>query len=87
MEPHMPMPDGQTASDLINPHSRTNMGLISGGAISVGALGYGFGDCAFDVDKADACVSHASGLIDTFYAMGMHIIEWAIAIGTAAFNQ
>lgn len=87
MEPYLPIPNSQTDATSLNPNARANMGYISGGAISVGALGYGFGDCAFDLDKVDACVTHASGLIDTFYAMGMHIIQWVMAIGTAAFNQ
>ncbi len=66
-------------------HKNQHLGMASGGVISVGALTYGFGDCAFDADKAESCVAHAAGLLDKFQAVGDHLIQWAMAIFRAVF--
>jgi hypothetical protein len=54
--------------------------LVSGSAFAAG-----FGDCAFQTDKAKACVAHAASLIGNFQAVGQSLIDWMIAIGRAVF--
>lgn len=54
--------------------------------VSLAAFAAGFGDCLFDIDKADACVAHARSWVDDFRAVGDHLIAWGIAIIKAAFN-
>ncbi len=75
--------DSTTVSDVTK--KKSNMATVMGGGISLAALGAGFGDCAFDADKADSCVAHAQTFIDPFYQFGMGILEWIAAIITAAF--
>jgi len=53
--------------------------------VSLAAFAAGFGDCLFDISTVDACVTHAESWLDTFQAVGNHLIEWIIAITQAAF--
>lgn len=51
------------------------------------AFASGFGVCMFNFETIDACVATSQSWVPTFERMGMHIIQWAVAIGHAAFNQ
>lgn len=50
------------------------------------AFASGFGVCLFDLQTVDACVAVSRSWVDVFQSMGNHIIEWAFAIGRAAFR-
>ena len=54
--------------------------------VSFAAFAAGFGDCMFDIDKAEACVAHAHSWVDKFAEVGNHLLQWMIAIGKAAFS-
>lgn len=87
MDPQLPFPEVESGNGFTLPHTiQQHKGYIVGGGLSLGALGVGFEDCLFDLKTVDACVAHASGLIGTFQSIGMHLIQWAIAIFKAAFG-
>ncbi len=65
--------------------STRNKAFIGIAGVSLAGFGLGFGDCLFDIDKADACVAHAQGWIEPFQKIGDHLIKWIIAIFKAAF--
>jgi len=54
---------------------------------SLVAFGSGFTVCLFDLDTVDACIAHSRSYLDSFQAMGDHLIAWGFAILHAAFNQ
>ncbi|MDG1285993.1 MAG: hypothetical protein P8P30_00335 [Rickettsiales bacterium] len=66
--------------------SKRKQAFIGIAGVSLAGFGMGFGDCLFDIDKADACVAHAASWIDRFQVIGDHLINWAIAIVKAAFG-
>lgn len=51
------------------------------------AFASGFSVCLFDMSEVDACVAVANSWVDKFHAMGDYLIQWAIALVKAAFNQ
>jgi len=50
------------------------------------AFASGFGVCLFNLDTVDACLAASQGWVETFRAMGDHIVAWAIAIIKGAFQ-
>lgn len=74
--------DAQTFQIIKKKPQMATQGAVVLGA---GALLVGFEDCLFNPSTADACVSHASGMVEKFQAVGDHLIAWATAIMQAAF--
>ncbi len=77
--------DGQSALPIRRRFHRAGGGVfLSLFGTSLAAFALGFDDCLFDLSTVDACVAHAESWIDRFKAVGMHLIEWAIALIKAA---
>ncbi len=51
------------------------------------AFASGFSVCLFNLDTVDACVAVSRHWVDVFQSMGDHVIQWAIALGHAAFRS
>lgn len=51
------------------------------------AFASGFSACLFDLSQVDACVEVANTWVGKFHEMGKHLIDWAIALVKASFNQ
>jgi hypothetical protein len=50
------------------------------------AFASGFGVCLFNLDTVDACLTASQGWVDTFRAIGDHILQWGMAIVKGAFR-
>ncbi|NBX03185.1 MAG: hypothetical protein EBR02_03810 [Alphaproteobacteria bacterium] len=55
-------------------------GFLMVTGVTFGAFATGFGDCLFDIDKIDACVTVARHWQGVLQETGNHIIEWAFAL-------
>lgn len=48
--------------------------------ITFAAFSSGFGVCLFNLDSVGECIAVAQSWVDTFLAVGGHIISWAKSI-------
>lgn len=70
----------------IAPDPRFNAFFLLTG-VTFAAFASGFGVCLFNLDEVNACVAVANSWVGVFKSMGDHLIQWAFALGRAAFHQ
>ncbi len=55
--------------------------------VTFAAFASGFSVCLFNLDSVGECVAVAHSWVDTFRAIGNHVIEWGIAIFHGSFDS
>ena len=55
-------------------------GFLMATGVTFTAFASGFGDCLFDLDKIDACITVARHWEDILEQTGAHIVNWAIVL-------
>jgi hypothetical protein len=62
-------------------------GFIMTTGVTFAAFASGFGVCLFNLDTVSACLDTADSWVDTFLAMGNHMLQWGIALLSGIWSK